>query len=198
MDRGATEEQARDLTEDEADEHTFIGLKSFQHVEHVIPQFREKAWILFEACSGSSFYISNNPVVLHNDNDYGPYGNLGTSVKGIEIYFPLSSALCLALYCPTLADQIMETSQKIKDLDKISPAMTDRIYSNSEAIRDFSHGLENGIAITVNSENVKMMNSLQVTFSIRYVYDEKGDFSVVKDMIEHSDEYRGANRAKIC
>ena len=57
----------------------------------------DKAWMLLESVPGIPFFTSDNPIALHNTNDYWPYGNLGLSVKGIEIYFPISSTLCLNL-----------------------------------------------------------------------------------------------------
>lgn len=49
-----------------------------------------------------NLYISDALVVLHNKKTYGPYGNIGILVPGIEIYMPLSSHMILACHCKTL------------------------------------------------------------------------------------------------
>jgi hypothetical protein len=38
-----------------------------------------------------SLYISDNPITLFNQKNFGFYGNLGLRCPGIEIYLPLSS-----------------------------------------------------------------------------------------------------------
>jgi hypothetical protein len=194
--RGASNEQIEALSDDELDEHTYIGLKAFHDVRNIVPYFADKAWIIFETSHDVPFYISDNPVVLHNDNDLKPYGNLGLSVKGIQIYFPVSPTLCLAMYCPSIADEIMLAAEKIKELDLLSPGMADQIYPDADSTRKFANGLADGSAIQINSDNVKMMNSLQVIFSTRYVYDQIGNFSIVEEMIKDNQQYRSALRPK--
>lgn len=37
---------------------------------------------------------------MHNNKQYGPYGNIGLAVPHIEIYYPLSRDVVLAYMCP--------------------------------------------------------------------------------------------------
>jgi hypothetical protein len=53
-------------------------------------------------------YISDNPVVMHNPRTFGPYGNIGIAVPGIEIYFPLSPEVVLAYFCPSSMKHVEE------------------------------------------------------------------------------------------
>ena len=56
---------------------------------HEFPHhFATKHWFLMQAAEGKCFYIGDNPIVLHNSLDFGPYGNIGLAVPGIEIYYP--------------------------------------------------------------------------------------------------------------
>lgn len=46
-----------------------------------------------------------------------------------------------------------------------------------------SAGLQGGSPISITSEMALMMNSLQVTFSSRYVFSQTNDFTVVETML---------------
>jgi len=186
---GATNEQIADLIGNDKENETFIGLSAFSNINHFLPQFADKAWLLFETTMDAPFHISDNPVVLHNEIDHSPYGSLGLSVRGIEIYFPISSTLCLAIYCPSIADKIMESAERIEKFNM--PILDDEM----ESIANLAHGLRNGTSISINAKHVRMLNSLQVTFSTRYVYNENGNFDLVKEMISNNNAYRTALRA---
>ena len=57
-----------------------------------------KVWTLCE--SDKSFFISDNPVVLHNSINKNEFvGTLGLDSYGIEIYLPLSASLTLCIFC---------------------------------------------------------------------------------------------------
>lgn len=58
-------------------------------------------WILFENQSASGFWTSDHPITRYNRYDHGWKGDLGYRSEGIEIYFPLSPDMCLALVDPT-------------------------------------------------------------------------------------------------
>lgn len=66
------------------------------------PIIAMKHFVLFKAPQGRFFYIGDNPVVMHNDEDFGPYGNIGLAVKGIQIYMPLSARLAIGALCPSV------------------------------------------------------------------------------------------------
>lgn len=187
---GATNTQIDDLIGNDEENKTLIGLSAFNNINYFLPRFADKAWLLFETTMDAPFYISDNPVVLHNEIDYSPYGSLGISVKGIEIYFPISSTLCLVIYCPSIADKIMEMAERIERLNGM-PVLDEVMQSTV----DLAHGLRNGTSISINTKHVKMINSFQVTFSTRYVYNEDGNFDLVKEMISNNNAYRTALRA---
>jgi len=68
------------------------------------PHIVTKHFVLFKAPEGRSFYLGDNPVVMHNDEDHGPYGNIGLAVRGIQIYMPLSAQLAIGALCPTILE----------------------------------------------------------------------------------------------
>jgi len=55
-------------------------------------------WILLENKTEMPLWTSDNPISKFNPNRTSPYmGNLGYLSPGVQIYFPLSSHLCLSL-----------------------------------------------------------------------------------------------------
>lgn len=171
-------------------EDKLFGLRSIMSAKEFVPHFLNKAWLLYETSSKFPFYISDNPIVLHNDNDYGPYGNIGLAVKGIEIYLPISSKLCLGLVCPSIAEEFEKAHESIKSLDKLAPGLVDKIIKDQGFSRSFCDGFEKGTPIRIHEENVIRINSLQVMYSTRFVYCETNSFGLVKKMISDDEKYR--------
>lgn len=171
-------------------EDKLIGFKSVLGAKEFVPHFLNKVWVLFETTVKNPFYISDNPLTLHNEVDHGPYGNIGLAVRGIEIYLPISTTLCLGLLCPSIAEEFQKAYENIRQLDQVAPGLADTIMNKPEAARAFCEGLVNRTPIQVIEDNVMMMNSLQVMYSSRFVYCETGSFDLVKRMIGDNEKFR--------
>jgi Protein of unknown function (DUF4238) len=78
------------------------------------PYFLEKTWFLAGTTPSQPFWLGDNPIALQNTIDMSPYGNLGLAVKGIEIYFPLSSTRALAMWCWSLSEQISQAARTLR------------------------------------------------------------------------------------
>lgn len=191
-DMGATEENIAEQTKSATGlpEDKLIGLRSVLGAKEFVPHFLNKVWVLYETTHKYPFYISDNPLTLHNEVDHGPYGNIGLAVKGIEIYLPISTTLCLGFLCPSIAEEFQKAYDTIQSLDKTSPGLADAIMNKPEAARAFCEGLVNGTPIQVIEDSVTMMNSLQVMFSSRFVYCENNSFDLVKRMIGDNEKFR--------
>ncbi len=191
-DMGASEENIKEITKPPLGmpEDKLIGLMSVAGAMEFVPYFLNKAWVLFETTYAVPFYISDNPITLHNEIDHRPYGNLGLGVKGIEIYLPISSTLCLGLLCPSIAEKFKEAYYHIKTIDQKAPGLADIVIKNAKAARAFCEGLFTGSPIRIIENNVTMINSLQVMFSSRFVYCETDSFDLVKRMIKDNQKYR--------
>jgi hypothetical protein len=168
----------------------FISLKSLAQAREFLPHFLNKAWVLLETTHRNPFFISDNPIGLHNDIDHRPYGNIGLAVRGIQIYLPISSTLCLNLLCPTIAEEFIKAHENFKYFDQIAPGLANSTMKNPTYARAFCHGIVNGVPIMVVEDNVTMINSLQVTFSSRFVYCESDSFELVERMIKDNQKYR--------
>jgi hypothetical protein len=79
-------------------------------MKQFIPVIAEKAWILHSVSKNETLYVSDNPVAMHNEMDFGLCGNLGLAVEGIQVFLPISSKRCLAMYCPSLSSSLQKAS----------------------------------------------------------------------------------------
>lgn len=191
-DMNVSEEKIKESirTSEGVPEDKLFGLRSLVKAHEFVPHFLNKAWVLLETTPRNPFFISDNPIGLHNDMEFGPYGNLGLAVKGIQIYFPISSTLCLNLLCPTIAEEFINAYDNLKRLGQATPGHADSAMKRPALTRAFCDGLMNGKPIKVVNDNVTMINSLQVVYSSRFVYCESNGFELVERMIRDNQKYR--------
>lgn len=169
-----------------------IVLKHVDHANHIL----NKSWILYKTNQGNPYYISDNPVTLHNDLDMGFYGNLGLAVQGIQIHLPISSTLTLACVCPTYEQKAIKAREDLQFI--VDNDIRQLVHiKNPKLIVDYANAYKKGIPLETISENTKFLNSLQVTFAEQYVYCEENEFGLVKEMIKSDDNYRTGLRPKI-
>lgn len=170
-----------------------------ESVKEFAPYFLDKAWLLFKATTTVKHYISDNPVTLHNQHDYRPYGNLGLAVKGIEIYLPLSSELSLGMICQTHAEKIRQDWSQYLAAKKRSkrPETLEIGESEIRRLQGLKQGLETGRAILSIEENVIFKNSLQVMQSSRFVYSVDGNFDLVRQILIERPQFKEPPRIEV-
>lgn len=141
-----------------------IALRILAEAPEYVSHFLAKRWMLFSAPTGSSFFIGDNPVALTNRRDFGPYGNLGLAVPGIEIYVPLSSNLMLGLLSPEIVDELEEGVRRLRHKGGLNEL-------SAREIDGIGMAVDGGGTLLCNDENRTYMNSLQVNVcvSIRFL-----------------------------
>lgn len=185
-------ELIRDPTENESKAQTAKFM--VEASQHFAPHFATKLWLLAATTRRHPFILSDNPLTLQNMTDMSPRGNLGLSVPGIEIYFPLSPVRALAMWCPSLGDVVRESAQALRRLyggrkaDKADDA--DSLLSLEEALRT-------GRPAMYTKENVENFNSLQVARSERYIFSSVNDFHLAEDMIRAHPNLRRGPRVQV-
>jgi hypothetical protein len=174
--------------------HLFIGqlLQQELHIDLIL----EKDWYLCESTPDHTFYISDSPVVLHNDNNFGPYGNLGLALKGIQIYLPLSSTVTLAMFCPSIREEKMREKREIQYRMAYAPHTIPRGYNPFSRIAAADVFIDHEL-IKVAADQVMRFNSLQVRFSEQYIFCEKDDFSLVRRMIADDPGFKSGMRVTL-
>ncbi len=198
-DMGISEKEIQDSmgTEASVAEDKVFGLSFLQEAKAFVPHFLNKAWLLLRNTTNNPLFISDNPIVLHNELNHRPYGNLGVAVRGIEIYFPVSSTLCLNLLCPTTAREFMTTYESLTMTDPAASGSGDRTMRELAMAKAFYMGLTSGVPIQLTEDNVTMINSLQVTYSSRFVYCKRRAFELVQRMITDNPKYRQGHKIEV-
>ncbi len=164
-----------------------------------------KASFLVTTSSDRPFWISDHPLVMHNDRNFGPYGNIGLAVPGIQIYLPLTSTLLLALWCTTIADthyvvveqakreqkrlSVMQVLGRHVDMDEIERQLVEwqTVVNDKEPLLN---ALKNGSSVEATPDNVTFDNHLQVRWAHRYLISSIDDFALAKKMISDNSKFR--------
>jgi Protein of unknown function (DUF4238) len=156
---GESDEKLGDFDETGAHNSTIqmIAQSTPEFAEHI----REKVWLLAKYTADSPFYISDNPVVLHNSVKQPPAGNLGILSPGIEIYLPLSPSLCLMMLCPKIVNIAKE---------QLGTGIKKSYWTDTP--------------VQFERENVLHVNSLQVIRSERFIFSSSEDFSLADEMLK--------------
>ena len=175
-----------------------------QHVRHQIKSVGEyaqiiaqKEFFLMTAPHGSTLYLGDHPVVMHNDEKrHGPFGNLGLGVPYIQIYLPLAGNVLLCAYDRAVLGQLM--MNRADGLREIQSNALDRLRCGlitAQQMKAFLHTAESldittplvdairaGDAIPMTEQNVQHYNSLQAFQAHRFLIDPNGDFEVARQM----------------
>jgi hypothetical protein len=145
------------------------ALASFLDLRRIVGALQEKRPILIHSSNSQVFWISDNPVVLHNTF---PYGERALNAPGIEIYFPISSELVLGFFCPSIEVKI----QQLLSLEH--PGIDRQKYS------EIYRGLQGGDAVSLGPETVPFLNSLQVLHSSRFLYAPSNEFEHAREILQ--------------
>lgn len=192
--------------EDQLKEDTFRMIRNEKVIREITMHLLIKKWILHETTNENPFYISDNPVVLHNDKEFEPYGNIGFAVLGIQIYFPLSSTLTLGMVCPSIYDECRDGLDKAINLKqslaslrvmgknpdfKMIEAQLQNINNLEKAPLNYLNGFDSGRPVRCKDDNVLFFNSKQVMSAERFIASRSDNFDLVKKMIKDDEKFRG-------
>lgn len=168
-----------------------------------------KDFLLVKALRGRSFYLSDNPVALHNSQmEEGLFGNLGLSRKGIEIYMPLTSKLMLCAWCPSILGEMRtKNAESNRQLAQIvlSPSISNtfnpelltsqikEVRAYTRIIEDTLKCAEEGVPLTATNENMDFYNSLQVGNAREHIICQRADFILAKKFLYTQKKSTGAD-----
>lgn len=155
-----------------------IHLRQLLGVSELAESLAAKDLVLLQASiPGVAFWLSDSPVVMYNTF---PYGEVGVSEPGIEIYFPISPARCLALYCPSIGEQVAEAL----DTSHPRPRLADPWYE--ELLR----GIRRQTVVEIGQDFVTYLNELQIRQSARFLYAEGSEFGLAESVLAAQPDLR--------
>ena len=156
----------------------------------------EKDFVLLRAPKGRGFYLSDNPVALHNDAPRHPlFGNLGLAVRGIQIHLPLSAELMLCAWCPSilaelragLAKQRRLVSSTIlspKAMAQIDTDLLDKLIRDTNGHQTSAKRIfgcfDDGHPLSLEPINMDFYNTMQVHNAREFIVCQRGDFELAR------------------
>jgi len=159
--------------------------------------FMVKDWLLVSASPNNPFMIGDHPLALQNTRmKYGPYGNIGLMVTGIEIYFPISPGRALAMFCPTIGEEVRKAAGRVNAMGKLAPHMLSAV-EDPDNIMSLAHALDSGAARQSSDANIENFNWLQIVYAERFVFSARNEFDLAKRVISQSDDLRRGRRMKV-
>ncbi len=105
----------------DGNQEKMLDIRMLRKSSDFIPTIMAKTWVLRTIPEPMRIHISDNPVAMHNAKDFGPLGNLGLAVEGIEVYLPLSASRCLAMYCPIIMKEVRGGLERYATLSSEAP-----------------------------------------------------------------------------
>lgn len=178
-----------------ADRAKQMALSSMTDPDRYSEHILNKTWLLFETETTTPFYVSDNPVVLQNeDESRSPLrGNLGLAVPGIQIFLPISSTQTLAFFCRSHELSIRQGVERMRTTMVRDP----RMKLEFGPMLDWMRAFRKGTRLSSKPANVLNHNSLQVIFSERYVFCRDLDFSLAEQMIAEDPEVRSGRHLEV-
>lgn len=136
-----------------------------------------KDMVLFEAPASTHFRISDRPVTLDSSL---PFGDIGLTSRGVTICMPIGQRLMLGLLCPSIGRKLSRVPIEKLNLPSATRA---RLI----ALRT---GLASSSVVTLDEEEVRRHNALQIAGSTRFVYGPSDDFADVEQIIATNPDLR--------
>ena len=168
------------------------GIRAIANAHEFVPYFLDKSWVLMRARKGKPFITSDHPICMQNMIDHGLRGNLGLRVRGIEIYFSISTKWCLSMLCPTYEKEIIDGYQRYKRMTMAGALPSDLTLEPFE-LEELVAGFREGAGVRTKDESILNINSLHVRNSHRFIFSSTNDFAMVKDILsEYPDLKSGA------
>ncbi|WP_406721099.1 DUF4238 domain-containing protein [Thioclava litoralis] len=166
-----------------------------------------KDFLLIKAPKGRQFYLSDNPVTIHNNQPQdGLRSNMGLSCEGIEIYMPLTSDLQLCAWCPSILENIkarnVESNRQLATII-LSPAMVNvanptLLQEQLAQLRKYRANFENtlsraaeGVPLSASNENMDFLNALQIGQAREHLICQKADFDLAKRFVAENPNFTG-------
>jgi hypothetical protein len=199
------------FTDEEYEKFCLIR-SSLDGLERLAAHFATKHSFLMKRACQSEIYISDNPLVLHNQKDHGPYGNIGLAVPGIEIYYPLSPELILAFMCRTTLAEIQQggTNARSSLASAYAAAFKNGtlfLPSESSALKKAKLEIDSAEAyrimlverrlVPVSNEGLEYVNSLQVMWAHRFVAARRKDFAFAEKVLQEKPHWRDHPRIHV-
>jgi hypothetical protein len=158
--------------------------------------------MLIELSGPGNFWISDHPVILHNDAPAEFVSKNGLGVLGVQIYLPISPSHAIAFFCQSLIQELEEGLKRIDENkskffancltqgnlgEAANLTLADMKLQRARAERILV-AMRDDRKIKFNKQNLIFLNSKQVISAHRFVASRENKFSLAVDMLkQHPD-----------
>lgn len=163
----------RELSENDLKSHAASQLKIAQETGWY---FHKKTWVLRRSPADKPFWISDNPITLHNIVNPN---QRGLDSAGVEILLPISRDLSICFMCEG-HNQMLR--QGLLDLKRYERDFG-RPHEGAAEILHLAEVIDKGIPDPIPPESVDHQNALQVQYASRFVIAPEDDFDLIREMI---------------
>lgn len=139
-----------------------IALRMLLRIDEFATPIQGKDFVLLYSPE-QRLWTSDNPVVFNNSF---PYGQTGLKSPGVEIYYPISSNLCMAFYCPSIREILCEA------IDPNHPRPNNR----DPFMVSLYRALIDRVTLKISRSFAEYLNVLQISQSSRFLYSSDKDF----------------------
>lgn len=175
------------------------------------PLVLKHMFLMLRDCN-DNLYISDNPLVMHNQRTFGPYGNIGLAVPGIEIYYPISPDIVLAYFCPSslkhIEDRHAEAEKRAssffgtkmlsqRGISTADTAVLMQMRAEIKRSKDYYLLMKEHRIVPMDDQNVLFLNSLQMMSSYRFIAAAKSDFSFARKALNERPHWREGRRIQV-
>jgi len=163
------------------------SLRNFNIINSLIPTILEKKWYLSE--SDGRFWISDNPVVLHNEINKDIHrSTIGFSVPGIEIFMPLSPNIILCF----IDNSVFEVFKNNFTENYIKYQL-----DNNYDLQNMVNCIKRKIPFPCTKGNIEYYNSLQLLYSEIHIFSTKNNFELARSIMKERNGVFNRSRLKI-
>lgn len=175
-----------------------------ENLNYFANMLKNRDAILFYPPEEHHLYLGDSPTVLSNSKDRDKFwGNLGWSCTGIEIYTPIATDLLLGFWCPSILASFDADYQKGRKVHALSimtgniTEHTEELAKHGKVMRKYLKELLDDKLSELPITSLRHYNSLQVTYSERFLVSSKNSFQLAEEMIENDEKYKSGSRAVI-
>lgn len=158
------------------------------------PLLADKDWVLLKTTPSAPFLVGDHPLTMANQVDHAPRGNLGLAVTGIELYFPLTPTLALAMWCRSIQENLLKKFRQLDRLVDVAPNVAAQYIDAWKDGITIVEAIQRGTPLESQPDNVTYFNSLQIAFAERFLFSCNGDFSLAEEMIRDNAAFRHGRR----
>ena len=147
----------------------------------LLPYLLDKHLSLVKAPKGESFYLSDNPIVKYNNLPRTEHrGNLGLTVKGIEVHFPISPKYCISYVCSELVSEMRKAAKQLQFEVHMGLVLTSDQADTIQMLKN----IDSKNTRILTKDNMDYYNSLQILHCSRFVYSCRRNFQLLEDMLK--------------